>query len=72
MVEVGVLILMSNLWSVIDEGAEVVVCEMGEFCMQLGTLVGAEWAHHSSAVRGSVKVRPARDNTCNDCSVLGD
>ena len=40
--------------------------------MQLDALVGAEWACHLSAMRGSVKVRPAGDKACDDCSVLGD
>jgi hypothetical protein len=72
MVEVGVLTLVSSLWSAMDEGAEVVVCEMGEFCMRLDTLAGVEWGHHLSVMRGSVKARPAGNNACDDCSVLGD
>jgi hypothetical protein len=67
-----VLTLVLNQWSAMDKGAEVVVCEMGEFCIRLGTLVGAEWVCHSSAMRGSVKVRPASDKACDNCSILGD
>jgi hypothetical protein len=55
-----------------EEGAEFPVCRMEEFCAQLGALAGAEWARHSSAMRGSVKARPAGDDACDDCSVLGD
>jgi hypothetical protein len=53
-------------------GAELGASKMGEFCIQLDILVGAEWAHHSSVMRGSVKARPAGDDACDDCSVLGD
>jgi hypothetical protein len=53
-------------------GAELGASKTGVFCMQLDASVGAEWARHSSAMRGSVKVRPAGDNACDDCSVLGD
>ena len=53
-------------------GAKLGASETGVFCVRLDALVGAEWAHHSSAMRGLVKVRPAGDNVCNDCSVLGD
>jgi hypothetical protein len=53
-------------------GAELGASEMGEFCMQLDALVGAEWVHHSSVMRGSVKARPAGDDAYNNCSVLGD
>jgi hypothetical protein len=53
-------------------GAELGASETGVFCMRLGASVGAEWACHSSAMRGSVKVRPAGDNACDDCIGLGD
>jgi hypothetical protein len=53
-------------------GAELRASEMGEFCVRLDASVGAEWARHSSAMRGSVKARPAGDGACDNCSVLGD
>jgi hypothetical protein len=53
-------------------GAELGASEMGEFCVRLDALVGAEWGCHSSTMRGSVKVRPAGDAAFDDCSVLGD
>jgi hypothetical protein len=53
-------------------GAELRASETGEFCVQLDASVGAEWARHSSVMRGSVKARPVGDNACDDCSVLGD
>jgi hypothetical protein len=40
--------------------------------VQLGASTGAEWACHLSAMRGLVKARPASDDACDDCSVLGD
>ena len=65
---VGVLTLMSDLWSPTAAGAELGASETGEFCVQLDALVRAEWARHSSAMRGSVKARPAGDDVCDDCS----
>jgi hypothetical protein len=67
-----VLTAVSSLRSAMVAGAELGASEMGEFCVRLDTLVGVEWVRHSSAMRGSVKVRPAGDDVCNDCSVLGD
>jgi hypothetical protein len=53
-------------------GAELRASETKEFCVQLDALVGAEWEHHFSAMRGLVKVRAASNDACDDCSVLGD
>ena len=69
---VGVLTLVSDRWSPTAAGAELGASEKGEFCVQLDALVGAEWVRHSSAMRGSVKARPAGDDACDDCSELGD
>ena len=69
---VGVLTLVSDRWSPAAAGAELGASEMGVFCARLDALVGAEWARHSSAMRGSVKASPAGDDACDDCSVLGD
>jgi hypothetical protein len=67
-----VLILVSGRQSATAAGAELGASEMGVFCMQLDASVGAEWVRHSSVMRGSVKARPAGDDACDDCSVLGD